>query len=299
MTSWHSYPKVWGLGHAAISELLFDPVIIEEKIDGSQFSFGKFQGEIKMRSKGQEMIPGKEKMFSKAEETVMRIADRLNEGWTYRTEYLQKPKHNVLAYDRTPENHIIIFDINPSEETYLPYDQKLHEARRLGLECVPQLYYGNVKNAEELTSLLERTSYLGGQKIEGFVIKNYAKFGPDKKALMGKHVSEAFKEKHKVDWKLSNPAQSDIIELIINAYRTGARWDKGIIHLKEKGLLENSAKDIGLLLKEVNLDILAECEAEMKEQLWKWAWPKVSRGLVRGLPEYYKEKLLKSQFEEK
>ncbi len=38
--SWHSYPKIYGLGHKAITELLSDNVMVEEKIDGSQFSFG-------------------------------------------------------------------------------------------------------------------------------------------------------------------------------------------------------------------------------------------------------------------
>lgn len=299
MSSWHSYPKIYNLGHAAVKELFFNEVVIEEKIDGSQFSFGVFDGEIKMRSKGQELIPNKEKMFAQAEFAVWDLKSSLREGWTYRAEYLQKPKHNVLAYDRTPGMNIIIFDINTSEEEYLEPGAKHAECMRLSLECVPLLFNGIVKTPEDLTSLLEKKSILGGQTIEGFVIKNYKKFGPDKKALMAKHVSEHFKEKHKVDWKEQNPAQTDIVNLITNAYRTPARWDKAIIHLREKSSLENSPKDIGMLLKEVNLDILGECEQEMKEELWKWAWPKISRGLVRGLPEYYKQKLLESQFEPK
>ena len=34
MSSWHSYPKVYALGHSAIKDLLLDSVILEEKIDG-------------------------------------------------------------------------------------------------------------------------------------------------------------------------------------------------------------------------------------------------------------------------
>lgn len=41
MDSFHSYPAVFNLGHKAIESLLTSgPVIVEEKIDGSQFSFG-------------------------------------------------------------------------------------------------------------------------------------------------------------------------------------------------------------------------------------------------------------------
>lgn len=40
MESWHSYPSIYNLGHRYIADLLTVPVIVEEKIDGSQFSFG-------------------------------------------------------------------------------------------------------------------------------------------------------------------------------------------------------------------------------------------------------------------
>ena len=63
--SYHSYPKVWALGHSAIKELLFDEVTVEEKVDGSQFSFGRFNGEFKCRSKGAHIIPdAPEAMFA-------------------------------------------------------------------------------------------------------------------------------------------------------------------------------------------------------------------------------------------
>lgn len=299
MTSWHSYPKVWNMGHAAITDLFFDPIHIEEKVDGSQFSFGVFDGKIKFRSKGREFSEGAnsadEQMFFEGVEQVRVIEPLLTPGWTYRGEYLLKPKHNVLAYDRVPKRNVIIFDINTGEEAYLSYEEKKKECDRIGLECVPILFSGKVSSMHDLTSLLDAHSVLGGQKIEGFVAKNYTRFGRDKKALLGKHVSEAFKEKHKVDWKEGNPGQKDIIQLLINSLRTPARWDKSIIHLKEKGLLEHSPKDIGLLVKETSKDVIAECEQEIKDELFKWAWKDIHRGITKGLPEYYKEILLKSQ----
>lgn len=298
MTSWHSYPSIFNVGHSALGELFSDNVIVEEKIDGSQFSFGLIEGELRCRSKGQQLVvDDPEGMFIKAVDQVKAIKDRLTPEWTYRAEYLAKSKHNSLAYDRAPTNNLIIFDINPSEEAYLGYDDKKVEASRLGFECVPLLYEGAQPTFELMKGWLEIVSCLGGQKIEGFVIKNYKKFGDSKKVLMGKHVSEAFKEVHKTDWRDRNPAAGDVIESVIQDYRTAARWDKAVQHLREEGKLENSPKDIALLLKEVNKDILKECESEIKERLWKFAWPKMSRGLVRGLPEWYKNKLLQGMAE--
>src|SRR3990172_7407672 len=115
MSSWHSYPSVFNLGHRYLVELLLDPVLVEEKIDGSQFSFGVFEDEhsskfVRCRSKGVELnILAPDKMFKPGVQWVLDNQDRLNVGWTYRGEYLCKPKHNALAYDRVPNNNIILF----------------------------------------------------------------------------------------------------------------------------------------------------------------------------------------------
>lgn len=294
ITSWHGYPSTFNLGHPSLGELFADPITVEEKIDGSQFSFGVFDGQIKVRSKGKEIyLDNPEKMFLPAIETVKKLQGLLNNGWTYRAEFLSKPKHNTLCYERIPKDHLIIFDINPSEETYLSYEEKKKEADRIGLECVPLFHQGDKLEYDAFKALLEKSSILGDVRIEGFVVKNYAKFGRDKKALIGKFVSEDFKEKHKVEWKATSPNKEDILESIIKSLRTDARWDKAVQHLRDSGKIEGSAKDIGLLLKEVGQDILKDSEQEIKDALWKYAWPKINRGVVRGLPEWYKDKLLK------
>lgn len=50
MSSYKSYPKVYNLGHSAIKDLFHDEVVIQEKLDGSQFSFGIVDGEFRRRS---------------------------------------------------------------------------------------------------------------------------------------------------------------------------------------------------------------------------------------------------------
>lgn len=295
-TSWHSYPSIFALGHRALTELLLDPVIVEEKLDGSQFSFGRFDGELKVRSKGQVMhADAPEKMFQRGVDAIRELP--LHDGWTYRGEYLQKPKHNSLAYARTPERHVMLFDINTGHEEYLEADAKRAEAERLGLECVPILHVGAVASVADVHGYLERESVLGGTLVEGVVIKNYRRFGADKKALMGKYVSERFKEVHAREWKVSNPTRADVVEGLIASLRTDARWDKAVQHLRDAGKLESSPRDIGVLIKDVPEDILNECADEIRDALFQWAWPQIRRGVTRGLPEWYKERLLAQQFE--
>lgn len=127
---------------------------------------------------------------------------------------------------------------------------------------------------------------------------DYNLFGADKKVLMGKFVSEAFKEVHAAEWKSSNPTQGDILQLLGNEYKTPARWQKAILHLSEKGLLKGSPRDIGLLMKEVPADIEKECADEIKERLYRWAWPHLRRMVTAGFAPWYKDELLKHQFED-
>lgn len=303
LDSWHSYPKVWALGHAAIRELLLDPVLVEEKIDGSQFSFGRFVGDdgehLRCRSKGCQLnVEAPERLFEKAVATARELFPILTPGWTYRCEYLAKPKHNTLAYDRIPARHLIVFDVNTGHETYLDAEAKAGEAARLGLESVPVIMAGPVADAETFLSLLDRESVLGGQKIEGIVAKNYGRFGLDGKALMGKFVSEAFKETHAGDWRERNPGRGDIIEVLVARYRTPARWAKAVQHLRDAEEIEGAPRDIGKLIPAARADIRAECEDEIKAALFAWAWPSIERGVTRGLPEWWKEQLLRNQFED-
>lgn len=294
-----SYSTVYQIGHKAIVGLFDDVVLVEEKIDGSQFSFGIVNGELSCRSHKKDMfLEAPEQMFNKAIEVVKELSKYLQPGWIYRCEYLQKPKHNVLAYDRVPNKNLIIFDIMTGPEIYLDYEQKLAEANRLELECVPFLFKGKVADFEMFKSFLERISILGGSLIEGVVIKNYNLMTQEKKVAMGKYVSEKFKEVAKSDWKDRNPTGKDAIELITEKYRTPARWQKAIIHMQEEGTYSGTPADIGALIKAIPQDILKECQDEIKEALFFHFWQFIRRGVTRGFPEWFKEELAKSAFPE-
>jgi len=134
MNSWHGYPSLYNLGRRAIERLLKVPVNVEEKVDGSQFSFGVTEaGEIKVRSKGAQLnVVAPEKMFARAIDVVKELAPSLTPGWTYRAEYLAKSKHNSLMYSRVPVKHLIVFDVCVGEEAYLSYGDKAADAGRIG-----------------------------------------------------------------------------------------------------------------------------------------------------------------------
>lgn len=303
VASIHSYPKILNLGHKYLDNLFKEEVLIEEKVDGSQFSFRRISADtVTYRSKGREIFyPVTDALFRDAVAYVESHKDLLTLGWTYRGEVFCKPQHNTILYGRIPNNHVAIFDIDTHEEKFLTYEEKKTEAARCGFETVPVLYRGIVNSVEELRTLLETKSFLGTDLVqpvvEGIVIKNYQRISIDGKTLMGKWVREEFKELNGTTFKNANPSHGDYLEKVVEIYRNANRWQKAVQHLAEAGTLTGEPKDIGPLMKEVSVDVLKECELEIKEKLFAFAWPKICRGITRGLPDWYKEELAKKQFE--
>lgn len=296
-----SYPKVLALGHRYISDIFSGSWLVEEKIDGSQLSFGMVNGELCMRSKGCELYrDNPNKMFAKAVQFIVSVENRLQPGFVYRGEYLCSPKHNTLCYERVPKNNIIIFDIedvngNPVADPVL----KRYFADNIDLECVPAIAL-NMPTAENLKALLDIDSCLGGQKIEGVVVKNYGKISLlDGKFLVGKFVSEAFKERHKREWKATNPGTGSIIQQIIDSLKTDARYRKAVQHLKENGTHTGTPADIGNLLKEIHTDIAEEEADFIKDKLYAHFINNIKRGVCGGFPEWYKELLMTEGFNER
>ena len=295
-----SYPSLYAIGHKAIRDIFDGDVVVQEKVDGSQFSFQIRNGEVEIRSKGAQLnIVAPDKMFAAGVAAVQAVAHLLREGFVYRGEYLRAPKHNALAYNRIPLNHVALFDVEDTtkgEGFFLSPDELAAEAARIGFDVVPTIYTGRIESAAALREMLNRVSLLGGAKIEGVVVKNYAKLTDDKKVMMGKFVSEDFKEVHGGEWRKATAPQGDILSLCIDRYRTPARWAKAVQHLREAGSITDTPKDIGYIIKEVGEDVERECEAEIKDILFSHFWPSIRRGLTGGLPEWYKNEITKLAF---
>lgn len=312
-----AFPKIYALGKVEIQDIFKSEIEVTEKIDGSQFVFGLDEtGELVFRSKGKEMFfEAHEKMFSKAVEYLERYKSTLKKvlspGMYVCAEYLQKPKHNVVAYERVPKNNLIVFGVRETGNYWTSYDQIASLATLIGLETVPLIYKGELdmtriekgdggysyRGYDFLKRLLETTpSVLGGEfGIEGVVAKNYeqrTKFG-DLTICCGKYVRESFKERHQKEWKTGG----DTVAEYIKSFCTEARWRKAVQHLQEKGELEGDPRDIGKLMKEINVDIEREEVEEIKNFLCKHFLKQIKRTAGAGFPEWYKDKLLKKAFE--
>lgn len=299
-----SYPKIFSFGQRVpVNPFDGAPAEFQEKVDGSQISFGVFDGILHVRSKGQAIdVDAPDKLFELGVACIRGHFEMglLSEGLIYRGEYLNKPKHNTLRYGRPPIDSIVVFDVQEAD----PLGWKWYKgttARRLaelaGFEYVPT-WIETVEAPEELLAMLERESFLGGTSIEGVVLKRYDLIVPQfGSPLFCKYVSEAFKEVHQTDWKNRNPNGRDFGELLASTHRTEARWQKARQHLDEAGLLEHSPRDIGPLMVEVQRDIDEEEGEKIRDQLYAQWKRTAGRSLTRGLPEWYKAELLTEAFE--
>lgn len=307
-----SYGKILTLGSAFTENAIVGNISIQEKVDGSLFAFGVNEdGEVVMRSKGAVLTEDNHaQMFDHVVAYIMSIRKALQtvgKDVYFYGEYLQSPKHNTLKYRRVPTNHIVLFDV-VEQGKYVTREKLELYANFLGVDVIPDLWIGNLSEyvlskpkgmslpLDFIKRLTETTtSYLGDEIIEGVVIKNYTQtilLGGNIYPLFTKFVRESFKERHNADWKIRQP--KDNLQSWFEGFKSEARWQKAIIHAREKGLLQQSPRDIGPLLKMIQQDIQEEEEQNIKNYLYKAFIDDILRKSIRGFPEYYKERLLEN-----
>lgn len=296
----YAFPKIFHLGHKNVNTIFDGDVEITEKVDGSQFNFGVLNGELYMKSKGAIVHANcPENLFAEAVEYVLSIKELLREGFVYHCEYLKKPKHNVLCYNRIPKNHLICFGISKPDGTFNEIDRE-GWCNEIGIEHIPVLYHGQVDSVGFIKALLDTDSTLGNTKVEGVVIKNYNQqilIGNQCLPIMSaKYVSEKFKERH--GQKSKTFKTKGRVEDFVQSFRTEARWQKAVQHIRERGELDGSPKDIGVLMREVHKDIVDECRDEIINFLWCEYIKKIKRVATAGLAEWYKEQLAREVFNE-
>ena len=291
-----SYPKVFTIGDPTISRMFASPVEVTEKIDGSMFAFCRdAEGELHCRSKGAIILPdAPPKMFAPAVAWVKQA--ELRPGWMYYGEAVCRPKHNVLCYDRTPPGFVMLFGIRTADGWVEGHDLLAVECHRLGLAPVPYLgtlIPGTIEASTK--ALLETPSILGGTLVEGIVVKNYTErvlVGGHVWPCFGKYVREEFKERLHKEFKTGR----DKLQDFLNSFCTEARWRKAVQHLQEKGQLEHSPRDIGLLVKEIAVDLAEEERRYIEESMFKLFIAEIQRRAKHGFPEWYKTQLLEAVF---
>ena len=258
------YGKIFALGHRATKGLLDKPVVVEEKVDGSQISWGLLGDPPRLSARSKRLtldLDEPPNLFGPSVASIRRMAEDglLSPGVVYRGEAMGRPRHNTLTYGRVPKGHIALFDVDAGTQDYLAYEEKARVASRLGIEAVPLLFEGMLSSAARLEKLLELESFLGGPSIEGVVVKRAHQvplFGEDGLPIRAKFVSEKFKEAHAVnpDWKRLR--QTEFLKVLAESVSGPARWEKVVTGLLAEGLIEGGTPvEIGRIIRHIREDV--------------------------------------------
>jgi len=216
-------------------------------------------------------------------------------GFVIFAEYLSKPREGILYYGQTPSNYLAVFDITVYDIvgnfTMLhPKSQAFNIIPKiLDIDTVPLLYSGNGMDKDRLIELsksfIEEKSYLGEQKREGVVIKNYYYYddykrfqtvGTDPILPMVKIVREDFKESLSGSTDMDKSAKGriktvkDVVTYIGDKYITKGRVYKSIMRLEEiygRGTIDITKT--GELISEVYKDIMEEESAHINKLLMR------------------------------
>lgn len=296
------YPKIRTVGHREVENLLpGEDIVVQEKIDGSNFTFGRDAGgELFCLSRNQKlsMADGADNgMFNKAVAFVKSIADGVPLATLFRCEYLQSPKHGVINYSRVPLNNLVLFEVE-GQNSYGDWVPATliesgieHYALKFGIEPVRFFHSGELGLDGLIDSFdkwMQTESQLGGTRPEGVVIKNRRAFTESGEMCRAKLVRQEFKEQMAHNKEAGKP--NTVHEL---GFRFGGkpRWQKAIQHLKEQGLIKGGPEDIGILMREIGRDVEEECIDEIKDALWKRFRKDVLSGAAQGFVDWYKKEI--------
>ncbi len=302
------FPKIYRIGNENTKWILKYPVCIKEKIDGSQFGFGNLNGSIQKRSKN--YLLGSELdmngAFFNAVKKVEEIKNLIPLNHCFYCEYLKIPKHNKLKYARIPNGNLILFGYKFFDEESKTWFYTTEQSRLkyfsdlFGIECIPEFSSSfEIKEISQLGFFLKRESILGNANIEGIVVcPSYTPDAPyfdEKTFSLGKYLSKEFQETKKINLAEFSSFNKKI-EIISDIFRTEARWNKAVQKLRDSGMLENSEKDIGKIIKEIQNDIIEEESEYIKKLLYDEFKRYILLNSVKGFSEWYKNLLFEKLF---
>lgn len=302
------YPKVLSLGQPLIADIFSHPVEISEKIDGSQCRIHLTDDLVQCGSKN--VTPADEKMFRIAHQQAERIwNERIwrthGSDVTLFAEFLNKEKHNVLAYDRVPLNNLYLFGAI-SDDKHLQTSELIELAADLQIES-PNIFASQkiVESQVDIEEFLELQSVLGDIKVEGVVIKQYNETYPALLAstqaffgypMAGKLVRDDFKERLNKEWSGKKQRETPLAK-VATEFFTDARFHKAIQHLEDEGKITYEMSDLKDIIPEFYNDLVDEEHDEIVKLAMMDFWRQLKRKSDNFAVQEWKKYLIEQQFD--
>ena len=276
-------------------------VIIQEKVDGSQLTITRKGDKLIYYNKNKQ-ISGQGKPWLNSYILLNNRAHLFREGLFYHGEAMKSvysAKVNI-RYEREPRYFWIVYEIVRKDNTILTPEEMKEVLEGTGIEMVPILYDNTVEvcdnyieKAKDTIKCIEHgtiKSCLGNIAPEGVVLKvlNRDRGKGKVSTTRYKFVRGEFSEtNHSKKQKLPELSQEQIIDGIGKIYDTDARKQKAVQHLEEQGKWKDKiTQNIGLMVNELDADLLKECEQEIKDLLFVRFWPQISKSARGNVQEF-------------
>ena len=280
---------------------LTNRIIIQEKVDGSQFTVYKDRNnQLHYYNKNKER-DGKGKPFLNAFLSIQGKEDMFEVGYFYHGEAMTSRLTNTNEYERVPNCFWIIYEIVREDNTVLSPEEMEIALKDTPFETVKIFYDNKHEEPTDLTVVVDKimkdienkrlVSGLGGIP-EGCVVKVINVLKKDKYSTTRyKYVREEFQEaNHTKKKRLPQVSDQDFIQELGSIYNTDARFQKAIQHLQERNCWkDNIEKNIPGLVDELDRDLIKEELDEIKNLLFIRFWPEISKASRAGLQDFLKK----------
>ena len=272
-------------------------IIVQEKVDGSQFTITKQNGVLQFYNKNKQVSP-KRGPWINVWLAIQGKEDMFQEGLYYHGEAFTDRHTNVVVYNRVPRYFWLVYKIVRQDNSILT-PVEMHELLKgTGIELVQTLYDSQTEELHtkmglqtiidillfKIGSFCEIQSCLGG-KPEGIVVKvlNVPNAGKISNTRY-KYVLPEFAEMHQEKrHRLPEVPDAQFIKELGLVYDTDARRQKAVQHLKEQERWTDgdTMKNIQAMVDELDNDLLKERVDEIKDMLLARFWKEISNS-ARG-----------------
>ncbi len=275
-------------------------VIVQEKVDGSQFSVQNIDGVLHFSNKGK-IIPGKSQIYIN---TFVSLANKLSyfkEGYIYHGEAMRSLRPNTIVYDRVPRYYWILYEVIRISDNYMLTPEEVKEMIvGTNIEFLEPLYdnkydeipkntYKDIVDDIMLNISTNKLQSLLGGVPEGVVFKAINRVDDGTyRHRKNKFVRKEFAElNHTRKSKIADVSDDEFIESIGLIYNVEPRFQKAKQHLEENNKWKsNNNANVGSMVGELDIDLLKEAEEDIKNMLFCRFWESIKKNARKDLLNY-------------
>lgn len=249
-----------------------DYIIIQEKIDGANFSIRYDEGVNSVKAFSRNKPLNLSNNLRGAWEWSQRLNENLVQEVLGNTlilfgEWLVS--HTIVYPDDRYQN-AYFYDVWDTEtEKYLTQDKVKYIVERLRLNYVPVFYEGEFVSWEHLKQFVGRTDF-GGESGEGIVVKNMTRLNDSNTRLpfYTKIVADKFAEKKSVkEFDESKLERRALLQTIVESVVTEGRVRKLVQKMVDGGLIPEDwdEHNMGDIAKNIGREVYYDCIKEEPE----------------------------------